>query len=244
MTKTPKFTDLGFKTRRDGVKGTRTAKTPAITLAKISKYKPCSDRFANAEKLLPKRRRITVAMAREAGVPLDDITWVLSALARSDKDVERRMRLWLADCAAHVLHIYQKTETSDAPRRAITATRQYARGEIGTAAWAAARRAAWAATRAATRDAAQDAACAATRAAALRAAVLDAAWAVTRAAAWAATHDAELDAAYGAARDAAWYAVWDAENDWQLDRLTAWFSADEPADWPTTDKVDGGRNEH
>src|SRR3546814_9974895 len=54
----------------------------------------------------------------------------------TDADVERRLRLWLADCAARVLHIYEKTEASAAPREAIIAARRFARGEIDAAALA------------------------------------------------------------------------------------------------------------
>ncbi len=164
---------------------------PAFTIAAIAKLDPCAGALAAARKALPKRRRITAAQAREAGVSVDDIVWVASAVARTDKDVERRLRLWLADCAAHVLHIYEKTETSDAPRNAISAARQYTRGEIDSAARAAARAAAWGAAGAA------------------------------RAAARAA------GAAAGAAR-----AARAAEEAWQFDRLIAWLSDEEPADWP------------
>ncbi len=151
---------------------------PAFTLAAIAKMHPCAGTFADVRKALPQRRRYTAAQAREAGVSFDHIVWAASAFARRDDDVERRLRLWLADCAAHVLHIYEKTETGDAPRKAIVAARQYARGEIDSAAEGAA-------------------------------------WAAARAAAW---------DAVGAARDA--------EKAWQFDRLIAWFSDEEPADWP------------
>lgn len=67
----------------------------------------------------------------------DDNRNLVSAVARTDADIERRLRLWLADCAAHVLHLYERTEASDAPRRAIIAARQFARGEIDSAASAA-----------------------------------------------------------------------------------------------------------
>ncbi len=112
---------------------------PTITLAALAKLGPCEDVLADVLKALPKRRRITAAVAREAGISFDDIVWVAFAVAQTNKDVERRLRLWLADCAVHVLHIYEKTETSDAPREAIIAARRYARGEIDSAAWAAAR---------------------------------------------------------------------------------------------------------
>ena len=202
---------------------------PAISVAAIMKFNPCLSSMADARRVLPKRRRFTTAQARDAGVPFCDILWVLSAMARTDKDVERRLRLWLTDCAARVLHIYEKTEASDAPRNAIIAARQYARGEIDRDARAAPRDAA----RAAARDAG----------AAAGAAARDAAWVAARAAARDAARDAGA-AAGTAAWDAAWVAAWDAawvaarvaaraaEEAWQFDRLIAWFSDDEPQVWP------------
>ncbi len=195
---------------------------PAFTLAAIARLDPCASAFAAARQALPKRRRITAAQAREAGVSFDDIVWVISAVARTDKDVERRLRLWLSDCAARVLHIYEKTETSDTPRKAIIAARLYARGEIGAAARDVAGDAAWAAARDAARAAAWDVAGDAAR---------DAAWAAARAAAGAAAWDAAGAAAWDAAGDAAGAAAWDAAEAWQFDRLILWLSDEEPADW-------------
>ena len=100
---------------------------------------------------------VTAAQAREAGATFSDLIWVTAAVARTDTDVARRLRLWTADCAAYVLHIYERTGMSHAPRNAILAARRLARGEIGTddlaaardaaeaAAWVAAEAAAWAA---------------------------------------------------------------------------------------------------
>ena len=123
----------------------------SITLEQIAKLSPCERAFSRAQIALPKRRKITAAMAKTAGVSFDDIIWTASAVARWNTDVERRVRLWLADCAAHVLHIYQKTGSSAAPRNATIAARQFARGEIDAAArdaaWAAAWAAAWDAER-------------------------------------------------------------------------------------------------
>jgi hypothetical protein len=71
---------------------------------------------------------------------------------------DRTARLFAADCADHVLPLFERHyPTDDRPRKAIEAARASARGEIDrkalAAAWAAARAAAWAA-----RDAAGDAA--------------------------------------------------------------------------------------
>ena len=116
----------------------------ALTYDEVSALDPCSDNFRKAVKCLGGKakwngNKINAATAREAGFTFDMMIWLVSSVSRKDADVERRLRLWLADCAAHVLHIYEKTETSEAPRNAIVATRQFARGEID----AAARDAAW-----------------------------------------------------------------------------------------------------
>ena len=204
---------------------------PALTYSDVKALSPCSDSFRRVSKLLGGEtgwngNQIDAEAARKAGCTFDDIVWIASALARKDADVERRLRLWMADCAARVLHIHEKTETSDAPRNAIIAARQFARGEIDPAARAAARDAAWVAARAAARAAARDAAWAAARAPA---------WAAARAAAWAAARAAQ--AAAWAAAWAAARAAWVAEEQWQFDRLIAWLSDNEPNDWPLPDRA-------
>ena len=136
----------------------------AITYTELKALTPCEESLRRVAKLMGGARKwssgVNAAQAREAGATFDDLVWVASTLARKDADIDRRLRLWMADCAARVLHIYEKTETSGAPRDAIIAARQYARGEIDEAAsdaaraaardaaWAAARDAAWAAARA------------------------------------------------------------------------------------------------
>ncbi|MVB00091.1 hypothetical protein GN330_22860 [Nitratireductor sp. CAU 1489] len=174
---------------------------------------PCKDDFHRVVKLLGGKdgwngHKIDAAAAREAGCTFDDIVWVASALACEDTNVERRLRLWKADCAGHVLHLYERTGKSEAPRNAIIAARQFARGEIGedelTSACAAAGATAW--------EAACGVAC-------------GAAWA----AAWTAWGSAQNAAGY--AQNAAGSAC-DAEQNWQFDRLIAWLSDDEPEDWP------------
>ncbi len=218
---------------------------PAFTIAAIAKLGPCRSRFDALRDVLPKHARITAAEARDKGASLSDIEWVAASFALARKDIKRRYRLWLADCAAHVRHIYEQAETGDTPRLAIIAARQYVRGEIDAAARDAARLVIWD-----TRDAgwlarrpsvsaAWDAAIAAVgdgvRNCAVRAAARvarDAAWAAARVAidagdAARVAIDAG-DAAFAAAFDAAW----DAEEKWQFDRLIAWLSNVEPTDWP------------
>ena len=86
---------------------------------------------------------------------------------------EKAARLFAADCAEHVLPIFEKLRPKDdRPRKAIEAARAFARGEISAAARDAARDAARAAAGAAARAAAG-----ATAGDAARAAAWDAAWA-------------------------------------------------------------------
>jgi len=194
--------------------------TFALTLSQVRALSPCSERWEHAKSVLPARKKITAAMAREAGCSFNDLVWLASEVARKDSAVERRVRHWLADCAARVLYIYERDHPSDMRVRAsIQAARDYADGRIGSAARDAARAAASAAARAAAWDAARDAASAAASAAARAAAS-----AAARAAAWA--------AASAAARDAARDAAWDAEEQWQFDRLILWLSDDEPEPYP------------
>ncbi len=178
---------------------------PALTLAEVRKLDPCTDDYTEARNLLKGygRRKITWRMAKDAGVSFDSLVWVASAAALENADINRRLRLWMADCAARVLHLYEKTAPDDPRvRDAIVASRQFARGEIDAAAWDAASRAASRAASAAS------------------------------GAAWDAARDAARDAAWDAARDAAWAAARDAEEAWQFDRLILRMSHPEPADWP------------
>ena len=117
---------------------------------------------------------------------------------------ERVARLFAADCAEHVLHLYEERHDNPAPRRAIEVARAYARGEAtmedldaaalsaAEAAWSVACSTAYAAARSAA-EAAADAA----------------AWNVACSTAWAAT-------------DSVRYAACSAERQWQAERL-AWY---------------------
>ena len=121
---------------------------------------------------------------------IQDAVWALRAVEGNDKEI----KLFAADCAESVLHIYEKQyPNDDLPRKAIQAARDYANGVIGKDVLAAARTAA--------RDAAGDAAGTAAR---------DAAWDAAGTAAWAAAGDAAWAAAWAAAGAAAWAAAGDA----------------------------------
>jgi len=135
---------------------------------------------------------------------------------------EKTARLFAADCAEHVLSIYEKKyPDDDRPRNAIEAVRKYANGKItreeldavGDSAWAAA----WAAVGDSAWDAAGDAVGTAARAAAW-AAWGGAAWAAARDAAWAAALAAAWNSAWAAVGDSAWDAARAAEGKWQTER--------------------------
>ncbi len=104
---------------------------------------------------------------------------------------EKTQRLFAADCAEHVLHVFEKKYPDDKrPRTAIGVVRKFTRGQATGEELDAARVAAW--------DAVGGAAWVAARAAA-------------RAAAW--------DAAWAAAWDATWAVARDVERKWQRKRL-------------------------
>ena len=116
---------------------------------------------------------------------------------RLDTWNETTARLFAADCAEHVLPIFEKQHPGDdRPRKAIAAARAFARGEIDRPTMAAARDAAW--------DATWGAALASTRAAS----------AAAGAAAWTAAGNAAGAAAWNAAAS-----LRAAESKWQTDRL-------------------------
>jgi hypothetical protein len=126
-----------------------------ISRAQVTGWQICPEGIDIALAVLPARGRMTLGQARDAGTSFEDVVWVAAYMALTDKDADRRLRLWMADCAARVLHVYEKTEACDAMRGAVVAARRYARGEVDKDAWAAAR--------AAGRSAAQVAAGAAAR---------------------------------------------------------------------------------
>jgi hypothetical protein len=171
------------------------------TLNKIKAHSPCADGWAKLLLFLNKTEAddepLSIATIIQSN-GIRDAVWALCAVEGKDKEI----RLFAADCAESVLHIYEKQyPNDDRPRKAIQAARDYANGVIGkdelaaaSAAWAAAwdasdaaRAAAWDASDAA-RAAAWDASDAAWDASdAARAA----AWAAASAAAWAAASAAK-----------------------------------------------------
>ena len=152
------------------------------TLNKIRAHSPCENGWTDLLKHLGKTKADDEVLkfstiADSNGI--DDAVWCLRSICpEHDKEV----RLFAADCAEAVLHVFESERPDDdRPRKAIEAARAYANGEISEGELAAARDAAWDA-----RDAAW-------------AAAWDAGWAV-RAAAGDAAWDVRVDR--DAARDA------------------------------------------
>lgn len=156
--------------------------------------------------------------------------------AKTDPDIARRLRLWAADCAAHVLHLFErKRPGDDRPRRAIEAARAGAadaNNSAKAADWTVfATRASWTAQAADTL--------------AGRGIDNDASWIAAQSAAWAACAAGAADAAAAAiqasrvvrARVFDTLANDDADTrslglSWQHARLVARLSDPEPEDWP------------
>ena len=124
---------------------------------------------------------------------LGDALW---ALQITTQPINKEARLFAADCAEHVLPLFETLYPSDnRPRLAITAARQYANGEITLEQLRAARNSAWAA-----------------------------AWDADGATAWVAV--AAEDAGWAAAEDAAVAAARvavAAEVEWQTERFKYYF---------------------
>jgi len=127
---------------------------------------------------------------------------------------DRRARLFAADCAEHVLDVFESACPGDSrPREAIAAARRFADGELTYAQMSA--------TRAAAFDAAKAAAYASAEAAAYAAAD-----AVAGSAAYATAESSAIAAAYaGSDYAVADIAAYDAERSWQAGRLGYYLEA-------------------
>jgi hypothetical protein len=119
------------------------------TLNKIKAHSPCEDGWNKLLNHLNKTQSddepLSIATILQSN-GIRDAVWALCAVEGKDKEI----RLFAADCAESVLHIFEKQYPNDGrPRKAIQAARDYANGVIGKyeldAAWAAAGDAAWAA---------------------------------------------------------------------------------------------------
>ncbi len=144
------------------------------TLNKIKAHSPCEDGWNKLLNHLGKTHAddepLSIATIIQSN-GIKDAVWALRAVEGKDKEI----RLFAADCAESVLHIYEKKyPNDDRPRKAVQAARDYANGVIGKDELAAARDAAWAAGGAAWAASAASAARAAAGAAA--GAAWDAKW--------------------------------------------------------------------
>ena len=151
------------------------------TLAKIREFSPCEDGYKKLCKNLGGVRKygkdtpVKFSQIVESN-GLDDAVWCLQTIC---PEYEKEVRLFAADCAESVLHIYEKKYPDDLrPREAIQAARDFAEGKITAAELTSA---SWAADRASFSAAACDAwdAFAVARASA-RASASWAAWAAAR----------------------------------------------------------------
>jgi hypothetical protein len=167
------------------------------TLNKIKAHSPCKNGWNKLLNHLGKKQvddePLSIATIIKSN-GISDAVWALRAVEGKDKEI----RLFAADCAESVLHIYEKKyPNDDRPRKAIQAARDYANGVIGKDELDAEGEAAWEAAR----DAEGAAAGYAARAAA---------WAAAKAATDAegeAARDAEGAAAGYAARAAKWQEI-------------------------------------
>ena len=174
------------------------------TLKKIKDAKACVGRYTFLREALGKGFEMSTVLPLEKILETNGLHDCLWALDHAVEGGGKICRLFAADCAEHVLHIFLKERPTDSrPADAIKAIRAFARSQITDAARDAASAAAWNAASAAARAAARDAAWNAR----------DAAWA----AAW---------AAWDAATDAAWTAAWDAEQKWQTKRLIQYLKGE------------------
>ena len=167
---------------------------------------------------------IPFSVGFKAGFSTVDIIWALPAAVEPEAEVISHR--FASDCAARVLHLYELDHDDDRPRKAIQATRDYARGKITEEQRYAANAASSAAARAAASAASSAAAWAASSAASSDAGRA-AAWAASRnvasAAAWAASRAAAGDAASAAAWAASRDVARDAEKQWQRKRLRTYI---------------------
>jgi hypothetical protein len=115
--------------RRTGMK--------TVSVGDVLAWNPCR-RYTKevVEKLFAGREKLSALEILDLDILVEDRFW---ALLRNDFLSDRDLRLFAADCAEQVLPIFEHEYPEDKrPRNAIKVLRQYARGEIDAAAWAAA----------------------------------------------------------------------------------------------------------
>jgi hypothetical protein len=207
----------------------------ATTLQRLKDAGACKPRYKHLCEALGEDFGKTASLPLAKILETNGRNNVLWALDNAIDGGESCLRLWAADCAEHVQHIWLKYYPNDKrPQQAIDAARQFARGQITKAAKAAeaAKAAAWGARGARAARAAR--ATWAGETAAKAAARVE--WAAARAA-WAAAR-VKWTAAEAAEAAAVW-AVWavvagearTTEKKWQTDRLVAYLNEEVTEDW-------------
>ena len=176
-------------------------KRPGKWMPKIENIQPCERGYHLCKPehlILWLDEEIWIAEYKGEMIEQDDKIVVQQArlVSRVETWNERNARLFAADCAEHVLLIWEEKYPNDTrPHEAIAVTRAYANGKASKGELSAAR------------DAARSAAWSAAG---------DAAWYAAWSATWSAAGDAAWYAARDAARSAAGYA---AEKKWQTELL-------------------------
>lgn len=102
-----------------------------FTYTDVTKLHPAKDALAKMAKAMGgveawQATAATFADLRAAGVLLDDLIWLASS--RHDKDTERRVLLWLADCLAHGAGKISNLHAQEAFGRCVIAQRAFAHG--------------------------------------------------------------------------------------------------------------------
>jgi hypothetical protein len=126
------------------------------TLKKIKDAKACVGRYTFLREALGKGFEMSTVLPLEKILETNGLHDCLWALDHAVEGGGKICRLFAADCAEHVLHIFLKERPTDSrPADAIKAIRAFARSQITDAARDAASAAAWNAASAAARAAAR-----------------------------------------------------------------------------------------
>jgi len=118
----------------------------STTLHQLKVAQACLERYTHLRKALGKDFSKDTPLMLTRILETNGRADVLWALSEAVDGGDKILRLWAADCAEHVLHLFtDKYPNDNRPAKAIKAARQFAHGEITDASWAAARAAARAA---------------------------------------------------------------------------------------------------
>lgn len=194
--------------------------TPALTYDDVKNMYWPEDEFDRIVRKLGGKRRwksnpVGFSDMALAGVHPYDISRIAECY-KGDAGYRCRQLLWRADCAAHSLHIFLKAFPSEkSPVEAIKAARAFARGTIGPDAFRVAQNAAYTTRNCIPQD--------------------TAAWHAATASTCSESSIYAVIATGNTVAGVVQYcdnAVFSKEARWQVDRLIARMSENEPEDWP------------